>query len=218
MPRVNFVKAARKPNKVAAVGEPYYWWKFRFGGKHYSTTRPKPSQLTQSAYKSTVRKLVERVEEMTAEDYDDFESQKDDIKSELDSLRDEAQSSFDNIPEALQYAPTGELLQERISALEEADSNIDGIDEFDFEETEFEFEPEEFEIDEFDIEEYDTQEEYHAAIERAKQEHETAEDKRRDADEEAHEEAEEARQAEEFSEWLDNAKSELTDAISSCDL
>lgn len=34
MPRVNHVKAARKDNQ----GEPYCWWKFRYGGKHYPHT------------------------------------------------------------------------------------------------------------------------------------------------------------------------------------
>ena len=50
MPRVHFVKVARKPIPHAgvAVGESYFWWKFRYGGRRVSKARPRPSQLTQS--------------------------------------------------------------------------------------------------------------------------------------------------------------------------
>jgi len=54
MPRVNHVKKARKDNPVCKKGESYYWWKFRFGGKKYSLTYPKQSQLTQSPYLSVI--------------------------------------------------------------------------------------------------------------------------------------------------------------------
>jgi hypothetical protein len=50
MPRVNFVKKARKaiPSSGIKVGDSYYWWKFRYGGKFVSKERPRQSQLTQS--------------------------------------------------------------------------------------------------------------------------------------------------------------------------
>ncbi len=54
MPRVTHVKKARKDNPVCKAGESYYWWKFRFGGKHFSLTYPKQSQLTQSPYLSVI--------------------------------------------------------------------------------------------------------------------------------------------------------------------
>ncbi len=52
MARAHFVKKARKDNPAAGIkaGDSYYWWKFRRGGKHYSKTAPRPSQLTQSEY------------------------------------------------------------------------------------------------------------------------------------------------------------------------
>ena len=42
MPRVNYVKKARKaiPGADIKVGDAYYWWKFRYGGKHVSKIRP----------------------------------------------------------------------------------------------------------------------------------------------------------------------------------
>lgn len=56
MARVTFVKKARKAIKSAGIkkGEPYYWWKFRFGGKHVSKTPPRRSQLTQSSKKAAL--------------------------------------------------------------------------------------------------------------------------------------------------------------------
>jgi hypothetical protein len=54
MPRVHFVEKARKPIPHAGVevGDSYYWWKFRYGGRRVSKTRPRRSQLTQSLWSS----------------------------------------------------------------------------------------------------------------------------------------------------------------------
>ena len=134
MPRVTFVKSARKNNSVCKKGESYYWWKFRYGGKRESLTRPRPSQLTQSAYYGTVRSLEESIEDANIQDNDELISVRDDIQSELENLRDETQESLDNMPESLQYSPTGELLQERIDAVEEAINEVECIEEFDEEE------------------------------------------------------------------------------------
>jgi hypothetical protein len=147
MPRVTFVKSARKDNPVAKKGESYYWWKFRYGGKRYSKTRPRPSQLTQSAYYSQVRSLVEQIEDFSTSSYEDIQGLKEDIINELENLRDETQGSLDNMPDQLQYSPTGELLQERVDALDSAISELDMIDE------EWEFDEDEPERDEFDEDE-----------------------------------------------------------------
>ena len=87
MPRVTFVKSARKDNPVAKKGESYYWWKFRYGGKRYSKTRPRPSQLTQSPYYSQVRSLVEQIEDATVTDQEQFEELRDAMREELESLQ-----------------------------------------------------------------------------------------------------------------------------------
>lgn len=187
MPRVHFVKKARKDNPVAKRGESYYWWKFRYGGKRYSRTRPRASQLTQSPYYGAVRALVEQIEDSNPEDFDEFESLKEEVRDELENLRDEAQSSLDNMPEQLQYAPTGELLQERIDALENAESELDYIiDEFDFDE--IEFDENDYPRDEWSEDEIE---------------------KERDA----HEEAEEERRQEEFESWLDDAMARLAELV-----
>jgi hypothetical protein len=130
MPKVHFVKSARKDNPVAKKGESYFWWKFRYGGKRFSKTRPRGSQLTQSAYFGTVRAIGEQIEDTTVETNDDLIALRDEVVSQLQDLRDETQSSLDNMPDQLQYSPTGEMLQERIDALESAETDIENIDEY----------------------------------------------------------------------------------------
>ena len=106
MPRVHHVKKARKNNPAVKRGESYFWWKFRYGGKRYSATRPRPSQLTQSAYFGTLRGMVEAIEDYEVSDKDDLETLKDDIITQLSDLCSETQDSLDNMPDSLQYSPT----------------------------------------------------------------------------------------------------------------
>ena len=135
MARAHFVKKARKDNPAVKAGEPYWWWQFRFGPKQYSAKQPRPSQLTQSNYLSQVRGLIEQVEDFETEDPQDMETLRDEIVSQLSDIKDECQDSLDNMPESLQYAPTGELLQERIDTCESSQGDLEGMD--------FDFEPEE---------------------------------------------------------------------------
>lgn len=197
MPRVTHVKSARKDNPVCKKGESYYWWKFRYGGKRYSLTRPRQSQLTQSAYFGTVYSTQEMIEDWTGE-ADDWEGLVDEVRDAVTELRDETQDSLDNMPEQLQYSPTGELLQERVDALDSVESELDCIDEFDFDE-------EEFEPEEFDDSDYEDDEEREAdeADHNSEQEQAQAE----------HEAAEETRKEEEFRSWFEDAKSQLTEAL-----
>lgn len=183
MPRVHFVKKARKDNSAVKAGEPYYWWKFRYGGKRRSKTRPRPSQLTQSAYYSSVRSLVERVEDYTFEDYDDFETFRDEMKDEIQELGSQAQESLDNMPDSLQYSPTGELLQERVDACDTADNDLDSISEFEWDKDE----PEEGDFEDADA--------FQAAQEQYESDKATA-----------------------FEEWVDNARSDMRDAISNAEV
>lgn len=128
MPRVHFVKKARKdvPNSDIKAGESYYWWKFRFGGKRVSRTRPKASQLTQSSFLSTLYDIQDLLASPPQDDsLPDF---RDDIVSQLEDLKGECEDSLSNMPDSLQYSPTGELLQERIDALESAISELEGIE------------------------------------------------------------------------------------------
>lgn len=135
MPRLNFVKSARKaqPEKGIEVGDSYYWWKFYRGGKMVSKTRPRASQLTQSAHKGAMYDLMDDLQALDVEAYtpdnaEDFEAVKDSIVDALDGvgetlqdLFDSAEESYENMAsEGLEYTPVGEGLQERMDGTQAA--------------------------------------------------------------------------------------------------
>lgn len=128
MARATFVKKARKNVQGTNIkkGEAYYWWKFRHGGKQYSKTAPRASQLTQSEFLSTIYSIQEEMDDLTT-DNDNLEDFVQDIKDRLQELADETQEKKDNMPDSLQEGPTGELLQERVDGVEEMISELDGI-------------------------------------------------------------------------------------------
>lgn len=100
--KVHYVKSARKdyPAHGIAKGEPYYWWKFRYGGKHYSKTAPPPSRLTQSDF---LREWLSIGEDLGREDGATFdETTADEYADRLDALYDSEESKFENLPESLQ--------------------------------------------------------------------------------------------------------------------
>lgn len=129
MARAHFVKKARKDNSVVKKGESYYWWKFRFGGKHYSKGSPSRSQLTQSAFLGQMYDLEDRIAGVSIEDQTDAEGQIADLTGDLENLRDECQESLDAMPEHLQEtSSSGELLTERVENVEEMVSELENID------------------------------------------------------------------------------------------
>lgn len=131
MPKVNFVKKARKDNPVVKKGESYYWWAFRFGGKHYSKTQPRASQLTQSEFLSQAYSLNERIEDLQADSFSDMEelqSEVEEIKDEFESLGEETEDKYNNMPDQLQEADTGCLLQERFEECQEIVTQLESID------------------------------------------------------------------------------------------
>jgi len=116
-----------------AKGESYYWWQFQNSPKQYSKTRPRASELTQSAYYSTLYSIVEQIEDFSTDSAEELSEFAESIKTDLEDLRDTTQESYDNMPENLQYSPTADLLQERVDSLESGISEIESID-FDYEE------------------------------------------------------------------------------------
>lgn len=128
MPRVTHVKKARQDNPVCKKGESYYWWKFRYGGKRFSLTYPTRSQLTQSNFLGQLYDLQDEQHFSECESETDFETAVDSLVNEVQSLADECQESRDNMPEQLQDANAGELLGERVEALEQWISELESVD------------------------------------------------------------------------------------------
>lgn len=142
MPRVHFVKRARKPNSVvtqedidrAKSGEApgaasYYYWEFRYGGTVRSKTSPRQSQLTQSDFLSQAYGFAERIEDLDRSmSISDLESEVTMLAEEIRALGEEQSEKRDNMPEQLQDAPSGEMLQERYDGCEEWATNLESVD------------------------------------------------------------------------------------------
>lgn len=132
MPRVTVVKHARKdyPEHDIKKGDTYYWWKFKFGGKHFSKTPPKPQQLTQSEFTSQVYDFEDALGALVADDT--IESQIEEIADNMDSLADEQEEKRSNMPDQLQDSDVGTMLEERGDAMREWAEELRGLD-FDLE-------------------------------------------------------------------------------------
>lgn len=128
MARATFVKAARKdiPNSDVKKGDSYYWWSFRFGGKHVSKTPPRRSQLTQSSFKSALYDIEDLI--AAFEPNDGLEDDAQGAAQELRDLASECSDSLDNMPDGLKEGSTGQLLQERVDACEAAADELEAID------------------------------------------------------------------------------------------
>lgn len=139
MPRVHFVKKARKDNPVAKRGESYYWWKFRYGPKRYSKTQPKASELTQSQYLSVIYECQERfsyindptcmsIEYESLHEITDAlsgaQNELSDIADSLEELIDQYEESASNIEEHFQYSELAENLR---TAGDECQSTVDAL-------------------------------------------------------------------------------------------
>lgn len=128
MARATFVKKAQKdyPEHGIKKGESYYWWKFRFGGKHFSKTQPSRSQLTQSEFYGRVYDLEDRIAALEADE--NLPSEIEDIASELRDIASECEDKRNNMPESLQDSDSGQLLEERAQAMESAADEFESID------------------------------------------------------------------------------------------
>lgn len=136
MPRVTYVKKARKDNPVAKKGESYYWWKFRYGGRQFSKNQPARSRLTQSGFLSQLYELEDNMGGRFGEcsSVEELQAEVENLRDEFDNLQNECQEALDNMPEHLQdSSSSGELLTERIEALEDWGGSLDGIDVEDYE-------------------------------------------------------------------------------------
>lgn len=122
MPRVHYVKKARKDNPAVEKGESYYWWKFRYAGKRYSKTRPRPSQLTQSDKLSRLFEAQESIDDAIdaigdfAFDHSYVENLVDTLAIAATDVRDvgeEYMESADNIRMYIEESPVADKCEEK---------------------------------------------------------------------------------------------------------
>lgn len=125
MARATFVKSARKDNPVVKKGEPYYWWKFRYGGMHYSKLPPRPSQLTGSPFLSAIYGALESLEDLKPPL--DRESAAEALRfaaEEIEQAGTEQEDNLQNMPDGLQQGETGLMMEQRASDAAELAQNL----------------------------------------------------------------------------------------------
>lgn len=126
--KVTHVKSARKavPSQGIEVGDSYYWWKFRRGGKRYSKTYPRRSQLTQSEFLASLYDMQDDIGNLEAND-----DLADTVSEYIDRLRgmaEECEEKIQNMPESLHESDTANLLQSRADTCNEAADEFEQID------------------------------------------------------------------------------------------
>ncbi|KKN79712.1 hypothetical protein LCGC14_0337340 [marine sediment metagenome] len=124
MTHSHFVKSARKnyPNEGIKKGEPYYWWAFRYGGKHRSKIRPERSQLTQSEFLSRIWSLEDNALQ-SIDCAEDCEG----VLSELEDIYTEEENKKDELNEGFKAGHIGELLEERYELSYEMWTDLDNL-------------------------------------------------------------------------------------------
>jgi len=151
MARVNVIQKARKAQGKCTkcgteikVGDPYRFWKFRFGAPiprcMKTECTPRPSDLTQSEFYIRLYEIQESLE-VAMQDFNDNGELSDlssSISSAADQVRElgeECQEKLDNMPEGLQAGDSGQLLENRAQEcegkadeLEEAAGEIDNLE------------------------------------------------------------------------------------------
>lgn len=128
MTTLHHVKKARKPIKSAGIkkGDSYYWWQFAYGTKQVSKERPARSQYaTRSEHLGAIYDLEDEINAITI---DDMPDSLDEFISQIESIRETCEERLENIPDQLKDAPAGQTLQEYIDALENWQSELEGID------------------------------------------------------------------------------------------
>lgn len=132
MGKVSVIKKSRKEyrcsrcGKVIPVGSTYYKGEINFGPTivRCSDCKLESWEVTTSDYQLAAGEIVYRWKE----NYGEAEDAIDNIISDLQDIADDLQGRLDNIPEGLQEGDVGQLLQERIDALESAISELESID------------------------------------------------------------------------------------------
>lgn len=134
MAKVQFVKAGKDyPQFGIKKGDMHYVWSMKMqrgGVTKRSLDRPRASQLTLSPFKSQAHRINEEIEDITLGEEPDIsilQAAQQDLIDQASELRDETQDSLDNMPEGLQQGSTGELLQERLDALETFIQEIENL-------------------------------------------------------------------------------------------
>lgn len=129
--RKEYVCSNSSCGKAIKIGDEY----FKFSLTRFQKLRPlclgcKPtrSQMTSSDFMATLYDVEDSLSALSVEAMDDVEGTISEIVGQLEELRDETEGRRDNMPESLQDAPTGELLQGRVDSVDEMIGELEDIE------------------------------------------------------------------------------------------
>lgn len=130
MPRVNKVVARKDyPECGIKKGQTYFHWKFKGEPVKRKLTYPTREELTRSEFLLTVYGIENTIDLVSVEDVmEQRDGAISDILSDIGCLRDDTEEKLGNMPEGFQQGSTGQLLEERISNLDDWESRLDSID------------------------------------------------------------------------------------------
>ena len=132
MARIHYRKARKDyPADSITAGQMYYFAQIKTGPRSSRTIRslskPRPSELTASEFRSRWLTIAESLdldynctEDLTSENIREK-------AEELGTLGEETTERKENMPENLQESPTGELLEARAAACEEAQGALEDV-------------------------------------------------------------------------------------------
>ena len=117
--------------KLIKVGDEYY----RFSQSRFHPLRilclgckPTRSQMTSSEFMSTLYDIEDSLAGLSVENMEEAQGCIETMIGELEGLRDETEDKLGNIPDQLQEAPVGELLQGRVDSVEEMINELEDIE------------------------------------------------------------------------------------------
>ena len=129
--RKEYVCSNSSCKTVIKVGDEYY----RFSMSRFQPLRilclackPSRSQMTGSDFLSTIYDIEDSMAGLSVENMEEAQGLIDELVGQLEELRDETESRRDNMPESLQDAPTGEMLQGRYDSVEEMLGELEDIE------------------------------------------------------------------------------------------
>ncbi|MBA7679672.1 hypothetical protein ES703_87974 [subsurface metagenome] len=129
--RKHYVCSNSSCKKAIKVGDEYY----KFSLTRFQKLRPlclacKPtrSQMTGSDFLATLFDIEDSLSALSVEAMEDAQGTIDEIIGQLEELRDETEGRRDNMPEQLQDAPTGEMLQGRVDSVDEMLGELEDIE------------------------------------------------------------------------------------------
>lgn len=120
-----------KRGEAIKKGDEYYrFWLTRFSPMKILCLGCKPtrSQMTTSEFLSTMYGIEDDIAALSVEDMENAQDIVAGIINQLQELRDETEEKRENMPESLQDAPTGEMLQGRVDSVEDMISELEDVD------------------------------------------------------------------------------------------